>query len=97
MIEVPNWIDEDYVTEIVRKLIEVETQRREIVERDLKKLELTGNDLEDFERFRDELWKKRKNTSHCRLQYTLFILHAFPAIHLHSRRIRRKKKARIPI
>jgi len=58
MIEVPNWIDENYVTEIVRKLVEIEMQRREVVEKVLKKLELTGKDLEDFERFRDELWKK---------------------------------------
>ena len=58
MIEVPNWIDENYVTEIVRKLVEIEMQRREVIERVLKKLELTERDLEDFERFRDELWKK---------------------------------------
>ena len=58
MIEVPNWIDENYVTEIVKKLIEIEMQRREVVERVLKKLELTEKDLEDFERFRDELWRK---------------------------------------
>ena len=58
MIEVPNWIDENYVTEIVRKLVEIEMQRRDVVERVLKKLELTEKDLEDFERFRDELWKK---------------------------------------
>jgi len=58
MIEVPNWIDENYVTEIVKKLVEIEMQRREVVERVLKKLGLTEKDLEDFERFRDELWKK---------------------------------------
>jgi len=58
MIEVPNWIDEDYVTEIVKKLVEVEMQRREVVEKILKKLELTEKDLEDFERFRDDLWRK---------------------------------------
>ena len=58
MIEVPNWIDENYVAEIVRKLVEIEMQRREVVERVLKKLELTEKDLEDFERFRDELWRK---------------------------------------
>ena len=58
MIEVPNWIDENYVTEIVRKLVEIEMRRREVIERVLKKLELTEKDLEDFERFRDELWRK---------------------------------------
>ncbi|WP_456327084.1 hypothetical protein [Archaeoglobus sp.] len=58
MVEVPNWIDENYVMEIVKKFVEIEMQRREVVERILKKLELTDKDLEDFERFRDELWKK---------------------------------------
>jgi len=32
MIEVPNWIDENYVAELVKKLIEIEMQRREVVE-----------------------------------------------------------------
>jgi len=58
VIEVPNWIDENYVAELVKKLIEIEIERREVVERVLKKLELTEKDLEDFERFRDELWRK---------------------------------------
>ena len=58
MVEVPNWIDENYVMEIVKKFVEIEMQRREVVERILKKLELSEKDLEDFERFRDELWKK---------------------------------------
>ena len=58
VIEVPNWIDENYVTEMVKRLVEIEMQRRDVVERVLKKLELTEKDLEDFERFRDELWRK---------------------------------------
>jgi len=39
VIEVPNWIDENYVTEMVKRLVEIEMQRRDVVERVLKKLE----------------------------------------------------------
>jgi len=56
-IEIPGWIDENYVTELVKKLVEVEMRRREVIEKVIKK-RLTEKDLEDFERFRDDLWKK---------------------------------------
>jgi len=58
VIEVPSWVDENYVTEVVKRLIKVEEQRREVVEKVIKKLELTEKDLKDFEKFRDELWEK---------------------------------------
>jgi len=37
--------------------VDVEAQRRKIVEKILKKLKLAKKDLEDFEKLREELWK----------------------------------------
>lgn len=56
-IEVPEWVDEMFIVEVVKKLVDVEAQRRKIVEKTLKKLKLAEKDLEDFEKFREELWK----------------------------------------
>lgn len=57
-IEVPDWVDEMFIVEVVKKLVDVEAQRRKIVEKILKKLKLAEKDLEDFEKFREELWKR---------------------------------------
>ena len=57
-IEVPEWVDEMFIVEVVKKLVDVEAQRRKIVEKILKKLKLAEKDLEDFEKFREELWKR---------------------------------------
>ena len=57
-IEVPEWVDEMFIVEVVKKLVDVEAQRRKIVEKTLKKLKLAEKDLEDFEKFREELWKR---------------------------------------
>lgn len=55
VMEIP---DEEYVTQILKRLIKIEEMRKKIVKKVIKKLELTEKDLEDFERFRDELWKE---------------------------------------
>ncbi len=57
-IEVPDWVDEMFIVEVVKKLVDVEAQRRKIVEKILKKLKLAEKDLEEFEKFREELWKR---------------------------------------
>ena len=43
-VEVPEWVSEELVWEYVRRLVEAEEARRRFVE--------------DFERFREELWRK---------------------------------------
>ena len=58
VIEVPDWMDENYVAQILRKLVEIESLRREFIEKTIKKLELTELDLENFEKFREKTWKE---------------------------------------
>jgi len=58
VVEVPDWVDEEFVTQILKKLIEIEETRKKTIEKVIRKLELMEKDLEDFERFRDELWEK---------------------------------------
>ncbi|WP_456327381.1 hypothetical protein [Archaeoglobus sp.] len=57
-VQIPDWMDENYAKLIFQKLIEIEKHRRELIEKIIKKIALTEEDLENFERFRDELWKK---------------------------------------
>ena len=59
-LEIPEWLDERLVLEAVKRLIESEKTRRELVEKIVNYIGLDEADLEDFERFREELWSKEK-------------------------------------
>ena len=59
-LEVPDWLDEKLVVIAVRKLIEAEKARRKLVEEIINLLGLDEEDLEEFEKFRGELWEKEK-------------------------------------
>ncbi len=57
-VEVPEWVSEELVREYVRRLVEAEEARRRFVEEILRLMGLSEEDVEDFERFREELWRK---------------------------------------
>ena len=57
-VEVPEWVSEEIVWEYVRRLVEAEEARRRFVEEILRLMGLSEEDVEDFERFREELWRK---------------------------------------
>ncbi len=57
-IEIPEWADEELIKENITKLLEIEKGRRDIVSKIAKKLELDDKDLEEFEKFREDLWRK---------------------------------------
>lgn len=59
-LEVPDWLDEKLVKETVKRLIEAEETRKRLIEDIIVQLDLDERDLEDFEKFREELWKKRE-------------------------------------
>ncbi len=52
-IKIPECADEEYLVGVVKKSIDLEAQRREIVENILKKFGLTKKDLKDFGKFRE--------------------------------------------
>lgn len=59
-IKVPDWLDERLVVEAVKRLVEAEEARRKLVEEIIGQLGLDERSLEDFERFREELWRKER-------------------------------------
>lgn len=59
-IRVPEWLDERLVVEAVERLVEAEKARRKLVEEIISQLGLGEKDLEEFEKFREELWRKEK-------------------------------------
>ena len=59
-IKVPDWLDERLVVEAVKRLVEAEEARRKLVEEIIGQLSLDERSLEDFERFREELWRKER-------------------------------------
>ena len=59
-LEVPDWLDEKLVKETVKRLIEAEETRKRLIEDIIAQLDLDERDLKDFEKFREELWKKEK-------------------------------------
>ena len=62
-LEVPDWLDEKLVKETVKRLIEAEETRKRLIEDIIAQLDLDERDLKDFEKFREELWKKRKKNT----------------------------------
>ena len=57
-VKVPRWIREALVREHVRRLVEAEEARRRFIEEVIRRMGLTEEDVEDFERFREELWRR---------------------------------------
>jgi len=57
-LKIPDWVDESMVKYHVKEMVELEKKRKKILKRIISKLNLNEKDLEEFEEFRADLWKK---------------------------------------
>jgi len=60
LINVPEWVDEEFVKLQMERILAIEGRKRDLIEETIKKLDIGEEDLHQLEKIRGEVWKETK-------------------------------------